>query len=341
MSKRLPILLAALALLALPATQAQDNPAPLRAALEAAERGLPAPALASTHPARRWVEMAALRRNIDTLPNAQAQDFLSRYQGEAVAEVFRESWLRALLKRQDWSGFRAAWSSSIRSGALRCAELDARRRTGAMDAQWTRDAQAMWRSGKSLPGECDPVFDALATSGGLGDALRWERIELAAKEWEPGVMHSAARGLPADQLALARDYASFMTTPHARAAGWPKNARSRLVASHGLAKFAKDDPLGAETRLPAIAAALEFGETERGRVLYQAALWTVASYLPDSARLLSLVPESAYDERLHEWRVREALTRADWKAALAALQEMGPTQRGNSRWQWFEARMRR
>src|SRR5690606_37784651 len=148
------------------------------------------------------------------------------------------------------------------------------------------------------------------------------------------------RGLPPDQLALASDYAAFMTAPHERAAGWPKTARSRLVASHGLAKFAKDDPLAAEARLPAIATALSFGETERGRVLYQAALWTVASYLPDSARLLDLVPDSAYDERLHEWRVREALARSDWKAALAALQKMGASQRGDSRWQWFEARMR-
>lgn len=341
MSKRLPILLAALALLALPAARAQDDPAPLRVALEAAERGLPAPALASTHPARRWVEMAALRRNIDTLPDAQAQAFLSRYRGEAVAEVFREAWLRALLKRQDWRGFRAAWSPSVRSAALRCAELEARQRTGAVDAQWTREAQAMWRSsGKSLPDECDPVFAALAASGGLDAALRWERIELAAAEWQPGVMRSAARGLPPDQLALASDYAAFMTAPHERAAGWPKTARSRLVASHGLAKFAKDDPLAAEARLPAIATALSFGETERGRVLYQAALWTVASYLPDSARLLDLVPDSAYDERLHEWRVREALARSDWKAALAALQKMGASQRGDSRWQWFEARMR-
>ena len=149
----------------------------------------------------------------------------------------------------------------------------------------------MWRSGKSLPDECDPVFAALAASGGLGDALRWERIELAAAEWEPGVMRAAARGLSADQLALASDYAAFVTAPHERVLSWPKTARSRLVASHGLAKFAKDDPLAAEAQLPAIAQALGFGETERGRVLYQAALWTVASYLPDSARLLALVPE--------------------------------------------------
>src|SRR5690606_2501221 len=98
-----------------------------------------APALPASHPARAWVEMATLRRNIDTLPAAQAQAFLSRHEGQAVAGVFREAWLRALLKRQDWTGLRAAWSPSITSTALRCAELEARRNTGAMDAQWTRD----------------------------------------------------------------------------------------------------------------------------------------------------------------------------------------------------------
>ncbi|HRP73433.1 MAG TPA: transglycosylase SLT domain-containing protein [Luteimonas sp.] len=345
MPRKQPLIVLAAALLLAPLlqvpAQAQDPDAALRSAIEAAERGLPAPALAANHPAQRWVEMATLRRNIDTLPAAQAQDFLSRYKGEAVAEVFRDSWLRALLKREDWSGFRAAWSPMVRSPALRCAELDARQRTGAADAQWTQDAQAMWRSsGKSLPNECDPVFTTLATRGGLGDALRWERIELAAAEGEPAVMRAAARGLPADQLALAGDYAAFVQAPHDRALNWPKTARSRLVASHGLAKFARADPLAAEARLPALASALGFSEEDRGRVLYQAALWTVASYLPDSARLLGLVPDSAYDERLHEWRVREALSRSDWPAALAALQKMGPKQRGNSRWQWFEARMR-
>jgi len=335
-----PIVLAAALLLA-PFAQAQDADTALRNAIEAAERGLPAPPLAADHPAQRWVEMATLRRNIDTLPGAQANAFLDRYKGEAVAEVFRDAWLRALLKRQDWVGLRAAWSPTIKTVALRCAELDARQRTGAVDAQWQADAQAIWRSsGKSLPGECDGVFAALAARGGLGNELRWERIELAAAEWEPAVMRSSARGLPADQLALANDYAAFVQAPHERASSWPKTARSRLIASQGLAKFAKADPLAAEARLPALATALDFTEEDRGRVLYQAALWTVASYLPDSARLLNLVPDSAYDERLHEWRAREAMSRSDWKAALAAIQKMGSEQRNDSRWQWFEARTR-
>src|SRR5690606_31300497 len=145
------------------------------------------------------------------------------------------------------------------------------------------------------------------------------RIELAAAEGDPVLMRGAARELPADQRALATDYAAFIQAPHDRALSWPKTPRSRLVASHGLAKFAKADPLAAEARLPAIATALGFTEADRGRVLHQAALWTVASYLPDSARLLAQVPASAYDERLHEWRAREALSRSDWRAALAAI----------------------
>lgn len=334
------LLLFALGLPLAVCAQVPDDAA-FRAAMQAAERGQPVDPAMRSHPAAAWLEFASLRRNLDTLPLAQGRDFIARHQGTPVAEVFREAWLRALAKRQEWAAVREAWTPGISSTALRCIDLEARARTGATDAQWTRDAQALWRStGASLPDECDAPLATLAARGGLDDALRWERFDLAVAAQDVGVMRSIARGLSGSgQQALAEDYAAFMQAPHDRALQWPKTARSRLVASHGLAKYAKDDPLGAERRLPALAEALGFGETENGRVLYQAALWTVASYLPDSARLLNRVPESAYDERLHEWRVREALARKDWAAALAAIRKMGPAQRSQSRWTWFQARM--
>ena len=154
--------------------------ASIRAALEAAERGAfdaaQSPGIAA-HPLYGWVEYAALRRNVDTLSNTQAQAFLARYRGQAVAQAFREVWLAALSRRQDWPAFRAAWTPSIKDVTLRCAELDARQATGAADAQWVNDAQALWRSsGKSLPSTCDAPFAILAAKGGLSPALRWERI---------------------------------------------------------------------------------------------------------------------------------------------------------------------
>nr|WP_123771199.1 lytic transglycosylase domain-containing protein [Vulcaniibacterium tengchongense] len=316
----------------------------VREALEAAELGRFDPARyadLAAHPLYPWIEYARLRRDVDLLDPAQAQAFLARYRGQAVAEAFREIWLAAAARRQDWAAYLAAWDPRIKSLARRCGELQARQALGRADAQWLRDAQAVWRSaGTSLPDECDAPMAALAAQGGLTPELRWERIDRAAAEGQPGVMRAAARGLPGDQQALAEDYAAFLDAPHPRALNWPKTERSRRIASHGLARYARAAPDAAEAQLPRYAEALGFGEEERGRVLYQIALWTVASYGPDSARRLAAVPASAYDERLHEWRVREALARSDWRAALQAIERMPAKQRGDSRWQYFEARLR-
>ena len=314
----------------------------IEAAIQAAERGsFDASEYRDLggHPLYGWVEYASLRHTIDSVTAPRANAFLQRYDGQVVADAFRESWLAETARREDWNAFLAAWAPT-ESSTLRCAHLRARDATGRADAQWVSDAQAIWlRGGKSLPNSCDAVFATLEAKGALTPALRWERIEKAAAAGEPAVMRSAARGLPADEHALALDYAAFIDGVHTRALQWPKSARSRLIASHGLARLAKTHPDAAEVQLPLYADALDFSEAERGRVLYPIALWTVASYLPESARRLNAVPASAYDERLHEWRVREAMARSDWRAALAAIRQMGPTQRGDSRWEYFEARL--
>ena len=153
-------------------------------------------------------------------------------------------------------------------------------------------------------------------------------------------MRFLAAGLPTADAARAKDYADFIDAPHARARNWPKDARSRTVAAEGLARLAKRSPDAAAAQLATLQPVLGFDEAQRGQVLYQVALWTVASYLPGSATRLAAVPASAYDDRLHEWRVREAMNRGDDGAAVRALEAMGATQRGDPRWQYFEARLR-
>lgn len=329
----------------LAATITSADPQLLRvqAAIEAAERdGFDVSQYADLvrHPLYGWIEYANLRRDIDDVGNEQAQSFLARYDGQAVAGAFREIWIASAARREDWNALLAAWKPSIKSAGLRCAELQARQALGRDDPQWTSDVQALWRDAdKPLPSNCDAVFAALATKGALSAPLRWERIDKAAAAGQPAVMRSAARGLPADEAALANDYAAFLEAIHTRALNWPKTERSARMASYGLARLAQSVPMAAEAQLPQYAEALNFSEADRGRVLYQIALWTVASYEPESAQRLAAVPATAYDERLHEWRVREAMARSDWPAALAAIRRMGEKQRGDSRWQYFEARL--
>ncbi|KAF1685175.1 lytic murein transglycosylase [Pseudoxanthomonas broegbernensis] len=346
--RRAPSLLSLLlAVLLAPAAAAHaqaagaEADAAMKTAIAAAQRGQLAPAQAEAlrgDPRFPWLEFARLSRNLDGADAAQVRAFLQRHDGQAAATALRELWLASLARRQDWSALLADWRPLDDAG-LRCARLNALQAQGRADAGWNGEAQALWRSGKSMPDACDPVFAALAARGGLDDALRWQRLDLAVAAGDPAVMRTAARGLPPDALALAQDYAAFVQAPHPRAAQWPRDARSRKVASAGLARLARNDPAGAERQLAQLAPVLGMDESERGPVLYQVALQTVASYLPDSARRLAAVPDSAYDERLYEFRVREALARGDWNGALATLRKLPAAMREDARWRWFEARM--
>ena len=319
--------------------------AAMRDAFDLAGRGLLDDAGLAAHagqPLAGWLEYAALRSRLDTLPPARGAAFLSR-QGRSPAGIaFRNDWLAALARRNEWTAFLAAWDPTIDDAGLRCLHAQARMALGQADATWTRGLQAVWGgSGTSLPAACDAPFALLAAQGGLPDDLRWARFDLAADAAQPGVMRAIARGMATpDAAALGEQYARYIEAPDASATAWPKEARSRRVAASALATLARKDPDAAERLLAQVGPALGFDEGERGRVLYQVALWTVASYLPDSARRLANVPASAYDASLHEWRVREAIARRDWAGALAGLRRMPAAQRSDSRWTYLEARMR-
>ncbi|HEU0154327.1 MAG TPA: transglycosylase SLT domain-containing protein [Arenimonas sp.] len=293
----------------------------------------------ASHPLHGWVEATLWRKRIATATPAEVRAVLARHDGQPAADWLREAWLLELARRKEWTPFRADYRPSA-SVELRCAELAARLATGASDAAWTADVQAIWLSGSGLPATCDAPFAALQARGQLGEDLRWQRIELALGQGQVALARFLARSLPANAATLAASYADFVEAPHARTATWPRDARSRRIAALGLAGLARRDPEAARTQLATLGPALDLDEAQRGQVLYQVALWTVASYLPGSADRLAEVPESAYDERLHEWRVREAMNRRDTAAALAAIAKMPPAQRADSRWQYFEARLR-
>ena len=349
--RRLPILL--LVLLATPlavaAPQSDDARLPaVRDAIQAAEQGRLDPLTfryLADHPLASWIEYAQLKHDLasdrpDQTLATQIRTYLTRYDGQPASRLLREAWLQQLDRHQDWSNYRAFYAGSD-NAALRCADLAARLATSAVDTAWDTDAIALWRTGNALPTDCDAPFQTLVNRGRLTPELRWQRIELAADAGNSAVMRIAARGglTPAED-ALATDYATFIDLPSDTSLAWPKTNRSRRIAVNGLVRLARRDPDAAERQLARTGRALQFDEHDRGRVLYEIALWTVASYLPGAAQRLAAVPASAYDERLHEWQAREAMARGDDATALNAIDAMDAPQRNDPRWQYFAARLR-
>ena len=286
-----------------------------------------------------WLQATVIKRQAATVEASRVQPVLDAMADQPAGRWLRGLWLSELARREDWPAFRAAWRDSD-DEKLRCAYLQARLAAGAPDAAWVADAQKLYLSPDSLPSACDAPMAKLLELGKLDEGLRWQRIDLAIAEGEAGVVRYVGKGLGAQSMARTESYGAYLASPTPKAwTAWPQDERSRTVIAVGLEKLAKRDPDRAQQLLSELPAD-RLDATRRGEVAYQVALWTVASYLPNSAARLNAVPAAAYDDKLHEWRVREAISRGDDAAALAAIEKMGEKQRSNSQWQYFEARLR-
>ena len=319
----------------------------IQAALSASERDELMPQDRNSlveHPLFSWLEVLSFKKrlNAKTITASDQKDIealLQRYNSMAAGDWLRNSYLNYLSGQKDWNNFSRFYKGSD-DADLQCADLNARMVQNRMDDAWVRDAQKIWLNGKSLPNSCDAVFLRLTQSGKLDGNLRWQRVDLAAAQSQTALMRALALALPADEAFLARSYADFIDNPHPRYNTWPKTLRSRQIAVQGLVRLAKRSPDAAESQVRAITPVLGLLDKESGRVLNEVALWTVASYGANSAQRLNAVPEAGYDEKLHEWRVREAMSRGDDVAALAGIEKMATTQRNSSQYQYFEGRLR-
>jgi len=326
--------------------QAVERRAQLHAAFIKADNGqldLAQAAHFATDPIYPWLQSSVLRKQISTVAPQQMQTVLAGMGEQAAGSWLRSAWLGELAKREDWPGFRASYRAS-NNLSLRCTNLHANMNSidsvdRAPSAAWITDATQVWLTGKSLPPQCDAPLARLEQLGKLDDALRWQRIDLAIDGGDSGVIRAIAKGMSSEAALLAASYATFLAEPAGALPNWPASTRSRNVTSTALVALARRDPDRAEALARQIPAGAIDAE-QRARIAYQVALWTVASYLPGSAKRLNAVPASAYDERLHEWRVREAISRGDDAAALAALGKMKESQRSDARWQYFEARIK-
>ena len=291
------------------------------------------------HPLVAYLDYAVLRRQLDRIDASTVAEFVEHKGDVPIAEILRSQALFALVRRKDWVGFKALYKGS-NDPTLGCADLLSRQSTSP-DAAWIEAATALWLSGSSRPTICDEVFQTLAKTGHLTSERYLERIDLAASQRELGLMRYLAERLPNPMADRISSYADYLTTPTATgASAWPADARSREIAVLGMVNLAQRDPGVAEALLVSLQDRLQLDAAQRGRVLNQIALWSAASYLPDSARRFSNVPATAWDERLHEWQMREALARGDEAAALAAIARMPDTQKADPRWRYFSARLR-
>lgn len=348
-------LLLAVVLIAPALAAAQGDPlAAARAAFVEALAGVPADAPAADdsemlrgYPLYPYLQAERLQRRLD---RAEADEdlegaigaFLGHYAGAPWTRALRAAWLKQLAERRRWPLFLAYYIEPRADTALRCDALTAMISTGA-DPRLQGPALAIWRTGSELPSSCVPVFEWLDAEGLLTPEEIAARTRLALEAGKPAVARMLIPRLPEDRRAPFQLWLEVLEDPRRNLErGIAQGVEPRAIFD-GFSRLARgDSELGAsllatlEARCGtacALAAPATIGELRREVGLSQA--W---SRLPEAVETFRRVPESALDERGHEWRVRAALWSGEWLQAMNWIAAMPAPLAEQARWRYWRAR---
>ena len=290
------------------------------------------------YPLLAWVEYAELMRppNPDT---ARIEDFVARHGDTSMAAELRRLLARRYVEAGRWKALRAL-DIPAPDQETRCRQLQAAIRTdpGAPDIA---AAKALWLSAHSLPPACNIVFDWLRSKGELDAGLIWERIGLVATQGQIPFLRQFGAGLGAADRLAVQHLADLLLDParqRRNARAWPDDSAHRRALSYAVARIARRDDALAAGLWREFSARFTFDDEANARMLDAIALYRANAYASDAADWLALIPAGKDSVLTREWRVREALARDDFPAALAGVARMDATQQADPRWRYWQAR---
>ncbi|MGA7439562.1 MAG: transglycosylase SLT domain-containing protein, partial [Luteibacter sp.] len=120
-------------------------------------------------------------------------------------------------------------------------------------------------------------------------------------------------------------------------ATWPDTPRHRQAVTFALQRLARKQSSAADTAWSQLGSRFALSEQQRGAIANAIALFHATDFDESALERLAALPPGAQTDATREWRVRVALARQDWAAALAALDALGTTQKDDGEWRYFRA----
>ena len=337
----------ALALATLAAPAVAHAQASQRADFLAAERALQRGDSAAYIPLRQrlqgyalfpYLEYGELSAGLDTVSEARINAFLRDYPDSPLAGSLRRAWLGKLADHGRWSDFLAAYDGD-KSPALRCDEIRALLGVGQRSKAFAL-LPDLWRTGSSLPSECDGPVAEWRAAGGLTTELIWERFGLALEKGDEALARRLAGDLPAGDQVWADRWLRLRGRPQAVLDGEFASdhpARDDAIA-YGLAQWVRQDPLAALDAWNVLRERYPFSAKAR-----RSAELALANRLAreDSGMVFDFMrglQPAADDVELQEARIRAGLLQHRWSLVARWIDALPDAARESERWLYWRAR---
>ena len=290
------------------------------------------------HPLEPYAHFWTLQGTLGRADPNEVRGFLARHKALPIAETLRLEWLKTLAATGDWATFRAEHKSLLADdGEIPCLALRDRYERG--DTEAAAEARSLFTTAGELPAPCDAVFDALVTAKKLSDEEVWSRIRrlLAANQVREAKRLNAL--LPKAQAfndkaldRAAADPSRFL----AREKPALVSRAQREIALFAIGRLARTKPEDAASHLVALGPRLgsQASESAWANIALQAAM----SHHPRALDYYGMAKDAALNDTQVAWKARAALRAGDWKAVLAAIQQLTAEGARDPAWRYWRAR---
>ncbi|GHK86826.1 hypothetical protein ECZU17_27630 [Escherichia coli] len=208
------------------------------------------------YPLYPYLEYRQITDDLMNQPAVTVTNFVRANPTLPPARTLQSRFVNELARREDWRGLLAFSPEKPGTTEAQCNYYYAKWNTGQSEEAW-QGAKELWLTGKSQPNACDKLFSVWRASGKQDPLAYLERIRLAMKAGNTGLVTVLAGQMPADYQTIASAIISLANNPNtvltfARTTG--ATDFTRQMAAVAFASVARQDAENARLmirRLPA------------------------------------------------------------------------------------------
>ncbi|VEI62046.1 Soluble lytic murein transglycosylase precursor [Serratia rubidaea] len=294
------------------------------------------------YPLYPYLEYRQLTQDLGSVSYQQVDTFIRQHPTLPPAKSLSSRFVNELARREDWRGLLAFSPQAPKPIAARCNYYYAQWATGEQQAAW-RGVKEIWQSGKSLPNACDKLFSVWQSSGEQTPLATLERMKLALKEGNGGLVTHLSRQLPSDYQTMGDALVSLQNDP-ASVEGFARSAGptdfTRSVTQIAFTRLARQDAENARAMIPTLARLQKMSESDQ-LALEEAVAWRLMGNdaTGEQAQWRDSVILRSQSPSLLERRVRMALGTGDRAGLKTWLARLPEESRNKDEWRYWRAAM--
>ncbi|HGH5979290.1 TPA: murein transglycosylase [Kluyvera georgiana] len=292
------------------------------------------------YPLYPYLEYRQITGDLMNTPTLTVTRFVQANPTLPPARTLKNRFVNELARRQDWRGLLAFSPDKPGTAEAQCNYYYAKYNVGDTQGAW-EGAKTLWLTGQSRPNACDPLFSAWRASGTQDPLAYLERIRLAMKAGNTGLVKALASQMPAEYQTIATAITDLANNPNtvltfARTTG--ATDFTRQLAAVAFTSVARQDVENARLMIPTLVQAQQLND-EQAQELRDTVAWRLmgSDVTDEQARWRDDAIMRSQSTSLVERRVRMALGTGDRSGLNTWLARLPMEAKEKDEWRYWQA----